>query len=142
MTPTNIRSLLLRDEGKVNYAYQDHLGYWTIGVGRLIDQRKGGGLSDEEVNYLLNNDIKRVEDELDKRLPWSKLLNDARRGVLISMAFQMGVAGLMGFRTTLSLVERGEYDAAAQQMLKSKWATQTPQRAQRLARQMRSGEWQ
>lgn len=41
------------DEGRVPHAYQDHLGYWTIGVGHLIDKRKGGGLTPDEVDYLL-----------------------------------------------------------------------------------------
>jgi lysozyme len=50
---------LRRDEGVDRSAYQDHLGFWTIGVGRLIDRRKGGGLSDEEIDYLLQNDVKR-----------------------------------------------------------------------------------
>jgi lysozyme len=44
----NVIEQLTREEGKRRSAYQDHLGYWTIGVGRLIDARKGGGLSDEE----------------------------------------------------------------------------------------------
>jgi len=70
---------------------QDHLGYWTIGVGRLIDKRKGEGLSAEESAYLLSNDIEKRDKELQKRLPWAVKLDDARYGVLLNMAFQMGV---------------------------------------------------
>jgi lysozyme len=44
----NIAEQLRRDEGEVLHAYQDKYGYWTIGVGRLIDARKGGGISVEE----------------------------------------------------------------------------------------------
>lgn len=57
---------LRRDEGEVLSAYQDHLGYWTIGVGRLIDKRKGGGLTSEESDYLLGNDIDKRDKELQK----------------------------------------------------------------------------
>jgi lysozyme len=58
------------------------------------------------------------------------------------MAFQMGVTGLMGFKNTLALVEQGKYQDAAENMLKSKWAQQTPARAQRISNQMRTGDWQ
>jgi lysozyme len=36
----DIKQQLIRDEGVVPCAYQDHLGYWTIGVGRLIENEK------------------------------------------------------------------------------------------------------
>lgn len=130
------------DESAKRSAYQDHLGYWTIGIGRLIDARKGGGLSEDEMDYLLANDVKRRETELDKRLSWWRQLDDARQGVLINMAFQLGVDGLLGFKNTLDLIKSGRYDAAAAGMMNSKWAVQTPNRASRLAKQMRTGEWQ
>lgn len=137
----NIIEQLRRDEGEVLYAYVDSLGFATIGVGRLIDKRKGGGISAEESAYLLTNDLVRIEAELDERLPWWRGLDDARQGVILNMAFQLGVGGLLGFRTTLGLVQAGRYEDAAAQMLRSKWATQTPQRAQRVAEQMRTGRW-
>jgi len=133
---------LRRDEGEVLHAYEDHLGFLTIGVGRLIDKRRGGGISAEESAYLLNNDITRVMNALSRRLPWFEAVDDARKGVLLNMAFQMGVEGLMGFTNTLGLIEKGSYAAASRAMLSSKWATQTPARAQRLSKQMETGEWQ
>lgn len=138
----NLTNQLRRDEGEVLHAYQDHLGFWTIGIGRLIDKRKGGGLTKDEAAYLLGNDIARFTNALRTRLPWFDRIDEARQGVLANMAFQMGVDGLLGFRNTLGMIERGEYDAAANAMLQSKWSQQTPQRAARLAQQMRTGEWQ
>lgn len=133
---------LRRDEGTKATAYQDHLGYWTIGVGRLIDSRKpGAGLRPDEIDYLLRNDINDRVQALTKALPWFDRLDEARRGVLINMAFQLGTAGLLGFKSTLALIAAGKYAEAAEQMLKSKWATQTPARAKRLAEQMKTGEW-
>lgn len=133
---------LRRDEGEVLHAYQDHLGYWTIGIGRLIDQRKGGGISAEESAYLLANDIAVRIAALRQKLDWFDELDEARQGVLVNMAFQMGVEGLLGFRNTLAMVRAGDYAGAASGMLSSLWANQTPERAKRLAEQMRTGEWQ
>lgn len=131
------------DEGVKPQAYQDHLGYWTVGVGRLIDARKpGSGLRPSEIDMLLQNDIDDRIEALTRRLPWFQNLDDARKGVLLNMAFQMGVEKFMGFKNTLALVERGDYMGAARNMLLSKWADQTPERANRMAEQMRTGRWQ
>lgn len=131
------------DEGQKAHAYQDHLGFWTIGIGRLVDARKpGSGLRDVEIAFMLNNDLDDRLTALSKRLPWFDDLDDARKGVLVNMSFQLGVEGLLGFKNTLRLVGDGKYAEAADNMLKSLWARQTPARAQRMAEQMRSGVWQ
>jgi lysozyme len=142
----NIVDQLRRDEGEVkqngrHVAYQDHLGFWTLGIGRLIDGRRGGGLTDQEADYLLMNDINTRIAELDRRLPYFNGLDEARKGVLINMSFQLGINGLLNFRNTLRHLELGNYDAASREMLNSNWARQTPNRANRLSRQMRTGEW-
>ena len=105
-----LAEMLEKDEGRVRHAYQDHLGFWTIGVGRLIDQRKGGGLSDDEIDLLLTNDIKRKTAEVAKALPWISGLNGARQAVLVGMAFQMGTEGLLKFKNTLAMVQAGDYE--------------------------------
>ena len=132
---------LRRDEGTESCAYQDSLGYWTIGVGRLIDARKGGGLSNEEIDYLLDNDIKAKTAEVLQALPWAARLSEPRRAVLVNMALQMGTRGL-AFRMTLGSIEDGHYGEAALGMLDSTWAKQTPARAMRLATQMETDQWQ
>ena len=133
---------LRRDEGTKSAAYQDSLGFLTIGVGRLIDSRKpGAGLRPDEIDYLLKNDIADRVAALTKALPWFSVLDDARRGVLVNMAFQLGTAGLLEFSYTLGLVRDGKYAEASMQMLKSRWASQTPERAKRLAEQMKTGSW-
>lgn len=137
----NLRSQLRRDEGEVLYAYQDSLGYWTIGVGRLIDSRKGGGISKEESACLLENDINAKYTELKKHIPWITSLDIARQGVLVNMAFQLGINGLLQFRNTLEHVKQGKYIEASILMLDSLWAKQTPNRAKRLSEQMKTGEW-
>lgn len=131
------------DEGEEPCVYQDHLGFWTIGVGRLVDKRKpGAGLRKDEISYLLNNDVDDRIEAMMRRVLWFQDLDDARRGVLLNMSFQLGVDGLLEFERTLALVQQAKYDLAAHAMLQSKWAKQTPARARRMAEQMRSGQWQ
>lgn len=128
---------LKAEEGTVLHAYQDHLGFLTIGTGRLIDHRKGGGLSEAEAEYLLGNDIDRVAADLDRRLPWWREQPAPVQVALCSMAFQMGAAGLLAFRRMLAALERGDRAEAARQALDSKWARQTPARAERVAGMIR-----
>lgn len=138
----NIVEQLRRDEGVERSAYKDSLGYLTIGVGRLIDPRKGAGLRDNEIDFLLQNDIKEKEAELKSRIRFYSTLDDARKGVLLNMAFNLGVDGLLKFKNTLGLIESGKYKEASVEMLNSVWAKQVGDRANRLAKQMLTGEWQ
>jgi len=133
---------LRRDEGVVDHAYTDSEGYLTIGVGRLIDKRKGGRLTDVEMDFLLANDIAEKEAELEARVSFYNSLSEARRGVLLNMAFNLGVGGLLAFKNTLKLVELGMYEKASVEMLNSKWARQVGNRATRLSKQMATDEWQ
>jgi len=139
----NLRDMLEAEEGRRKCAYQDSRGLWTIGVGRLIDASKpGAGLSNEEIDYLLDNDIKTKTAQVSAALPWFDNLNEPRQAVLIGMAFQMGLQGLLGFRNTLAAVRDERWAVAESGMLASLWAKQTPKRAVRMARQMATGEWQ
>lgn len=138
----NIVDQLRRDEGESPTCYQDHLGYWTIGVGRLIDAKKSGGLRPDEIAYLLNNDIISRREALKAALPFFAELSSARQGVLINMAFNMGVANLLKFKQMLAAVEAKHWGIAAKEMLDSNWARQVPKRAVRLASQMETNLWQ
>lgn len=111
-------------------------GHPTIGIGRALDTN---GITSAEADYLLGNDVAKVAAALDANIPWWRALTVTRQVVLAGMAFQMGVAGLMGFRNTLAMVQTGDYRGAARGMLSSKWATQTPGRAARMAMMMEHG---
>lgn len=139
---TDIFTQLDRDEGNVPFVYKDHLGFDTIGRGFLVDKRKGGGLRPEEIDFITNNRLAINSTEILRRAPWSAKLDPVRFAVLLNMAYQMGVDGLFGFVNTLKMIESGDYDSAATGMLNSLWAKQTPDRAKRLSKQMRTGEWQ
>jgi len=140
---------LIADEGWRDGPYRDQFGFWTIGVGHLIDSRKNGRLPDqmrsfplteEQILWMLEEDIKEKEDGLLARLPWYVDLDTARRHVLTSMAFQMGVDGLLRFEDTLRAVREKRWSDAADGMRASLWYRQTPARAERLARVMETGK--
>lgn len=138
----DIESQLREDEGEVLHAYNDSEGYLTIGIGTLIDKRKGGGLLPEESAFIFQNRMRILKDRIRKALPWFDELDVVRQGVLLNMAFQMGVDGLLKFKNTLRHVQARQWTAASVGMLDSLWAKQTPERAERLAEQMRTGVWQ
>ena len=114
------------------------MGKLTVGIGRNLSDV---GLSDDEAMLLLTNDVEKVRRELTHALPYWLTLNEARQAVLLSMAFNMGTAGLLKFKQTLGHVERGEYVQAGDAMLDSTWARQVGPRATELADMMRSGKW-
>lgn len=119
---------LKRDEGYVPHAYLCSLGFWTIGYGTLIDKR-GGGIPEDIAALLLERHVNENVDKLNKALPWVKEHPEHVQRALNNMAYQMGVAGLLKFANTLSLIQRKKYDEAADNALKSLWAKQTPNRA-------------
>lgn len=135
-----LKKILIEDEGEVNYAYQDSEGFWTIGVGRLIDKRKGGGISHGEAMYLLDNDIISKLTECQREFPWFSLLDDARQIVVMSMVFNMGMPNFKGFKKTIEYIKDHKFESASLEMLNSKWAGQVgPKRSGRLSTIMRTG---
>jgi len=132
--------MIRQHEGVVKHAYEDSRGYLTIGVGRLIDEKLGGGLSDDEIDYLLANDIKRCQAEAET-YEWFAGLNEPRQAVIISLLFNLGGPRLSKFFKMRAALEEGDYATAASEMLDSKWAVQVGKRADEMAAMMFSGEW-
>lgn len=132
---------LVEDEGEVLHVYPDHLGFATLGVGRLVDPKKGGGISRDESRYLLANDIRKWV-AIAGQWPWFGNLDWARQGVIVCMLHQMGAKGVSAFRKMIDALAKQDYEAAAVEMLDSGWHKQTPERCERMAQIMRSGQWQ
>ena len=124
---------LKRDEGFVGHAYQDSEGYWTIGYGRLIDERLGGGITECEAEVLLDYDIRRALADLDHALPWWRELPSSWQRGLVNMCFNLGLTRLLGFKRMLAALQAGDGDRAADEALDSKWARQVGARARRVA---------
>ena len=137
-----VTARLIEDEGEVLHAYEDHLGFLTIGVGRLIDKRKGGGISQDESRYLLRNDIARCRAQCEQRFPWFLQLDPVRQDAIVCMAFQLGLDGVAKFKMMIRALSIGDYVAASLEMRRSEWHKQTPARCERMARIMSRGIWE
>ncbi len=135
----NLKEQLMRDEGLKLRAYRDSVGKWTIGIGHNLEDRS---ISMSAAQLIFEDDVAAIKGELQKYLPWTDALDEARAGVLLNMAFNLGIGGLLEFRNMLAALQAGNFENAAAEMLKSKWAKQVGQRAQRLSVQMVTGEWQ
>lgn len=127
--------MLRRHEGVRHKPYRDSVGKLTIGVGRNLDDV---GLSDDEIDYLLQNDIRRAREDA-RQLPYFFELNGVRRMVIVNMVFNMGLPTVEQFQAMGAALKRGDYGTAADEMLDSKWARQVGSRADELAEIMRWG---
>ncbi len=122
----------------------------TIGYGRNVDDNPlpdylcrdfdKEPMTEDEAEELLIDDVNKVATQLAKKYP-IKHLSTARQAVLINMAFNLGVNGLMEFKKMLQAIKDKDYYEAAIQMLDSKWARQVGSRSDDLAEQMLTGEW-
>ena len=128
---------LRKHEGVEHKPYTDTVGKLTIGVGRNLDDR---GLSDHEIDFLLQNDIQLVEEELDQWWSHWRSLNQTRQLVVADMMFNMGRPRLSQFKMFLAALQAGDYEMASTEMLDSKWASQVKGRATTLADMMSTGD--
>jgi len=131
-----LRQQLARHEGLRLKVYRCTSGKLTIGYGRNLEDR---GITEDEAAILLDNDITDTIRTLSHAFEWFDDLSPIRQRVLVDMAFNLGIGGLRKFRRFLGALSRHEYEAAAQEMLTSKWARQVKGRAQRLATMLETG---
>lgn len=138
LTRLRLIAMLERDEGRRPRAYRDSRGIWTVGVGHNLESTP---FSDHVIDVIRDDDIRAIESELLARVPWVESLGGPRYTVVLDMAFNLGVAGLMTFDRFLTALHEGKWEKAADEMRESLWAQQVGQRATRLERQMVRGEW-
>lgn len=153
---------LTRDEGLRLKTYRCTAAKLTIGIGRNLDDVgisgsearlfgcdtpaqalahvKRHGVTKLQAESLFANDIVGCERDLDRRLPWWRSLDDVRQRVLLNMCFNLGINRLLGFKNTLRMIQRREFEDAAAGMLASLWARQVGTRALRLSAMMRTGK--
>lgn len=148
----DLASALRVDEGQKLTIYQDTEGYWTVGIGhlltkqasktvaiavldKLVGRRTKGTITETEAQNIFNQDKGELESKVlanTKLKPIYISLSTVRKQAVLNMAFQMGISGTASFENSLTLVANGSYSVAKANLLKSKWASQTPNRAARV----------
>jgi lysozyme len=112
-------------------------GRLTIGYGRNLDDV---GITKEEAEYLLQNEIRSCIADLQKKIPdIYNNVNHVRQAVLVNMCYNLGITGLLKFKKTLASIQQGDYKLASEQMLQSLWAEQVGNRAKLLSELMKNG---
>jgi len=132
--------MLRRHEGVRNHVYLDSEGLETIGVGRCIAEGSLG-LSDDEVDYLLANDLKRCIEELKRTFDWYDKLDLVRQDVMISLCFNLGLTRLLKFEKALAGMENSDWETARAEFMDSRWSTQVGQRAVELTDMLVTGKY-
>jgi lysozyme len=133
--------MLKRHEGVEHHIYRCSAGFWTLGAGRNVDPQGGLGLSDDEVDYLLENDIERVIKELSTEYRWFNSLDDVRKDAMIDISFNLGATRLRGFKRALAAMEVADYKMAAKEFLDSKWSRDVKGRATELCYMIEMGSY-
>lgn len=144
MTPESLERLtttIRAAEGQRPFAYQDSLGYWTVGNGICIDSRvHGAGLTPDEMDWLLAHRLDLCQAGLFHNYPWIKTLSDPRQRAVVEMTYVLGLAGLGSFIKFLDALWANDYPRAGAELLASHWHEEAPGRVQRLAMTIMTGE--
>lgn len=130
---------LRRHEGVRSHFYRCTSGLATIGVGRCIEPGSLG-LSDDEIDYLLENDIKRCQAEL-LAFSWFIDLDSVRQDAMVNLLFNLGMTRLMQFKNALAAMEANNFNTAAEEFMDSRWATQVGNRADEVCEMIRTGRY-
>ncbi len=134
----NLIEQLKRHEGLKLKPYKCTADKLTIGVGRNLEDV---GISEEEAEMLLQNDIQRATVQIQREFPWTTELDEVRFAALINFTFNVGIGTVGKFVNAMALLRDGNYDMAADEFLNSRWAKQVGQRAIDVTDQIRTGEW-
>lgn len=133
--------MLKLHEGVEHFAYECSESKITIGCGRNVDRDGGLGLSDDEIDYLLQNDIDRCVAELTNEYPWFEKLDDVRRDAITDIFFNLGATRFRGFRKAIGYMESGDFILAAHEFRDSRWADQVKGRADTLTDMIETGDY-
>lgn len=138
----SFKAELKEDEGVRTDVYEDTTGNLTVGVGHKVlpddNLKAGSSIDDDNVDRLLDEDANAaVSQAMELGVDWDNLPSPAKH-VLANMTFQLGKTGVSKFKKTLDLVKAGDYQGASVEMMDSKWAKQTPNRAKKMSALMAS----
>lgn len=135
---SKIIEMLRLHEGEELKPYECTAGKSTIGVGRNIEDN---GISAEESEFLLKNDLVSVNADIKRNFPWFDGLSEARKDVIMDMVFNLGVTRFKGFKKFIAAMSLGNYETASKEMLDSRWARQVGARSERLSVMIKTDEY-
>lgn len=137
-------TLIASEEGCRSVAYPDSRGKPTIGIGHYDPSLiiKVTTWTDAQINAQFQADYVHARDGIAKAWPAITTLDPVRRAYVVSMAFQLGVPGVLEFKRMLSALAAGAWQSAYDEALDSDWFHQTPGRCKRAARAFFTGQWQ
>lgn len=135
MNTERLRETITRHEGSRLDMYQDSLGIWTIGVGHNIQEK---GISPAVMELLLDEDIEEAISELKRSVSFFSKMPEQVQEALVNLSFNMGIPRLMQFKKTLAYLRDGDFEAAADELLDSRYAEQVGRRADEVADMIRS----
>jgi len=130
-----IRAWIKKHEGYSAKPYRDTVGKLTIGWGHNLDDL---GITVDEAEFILSNDIKRCETQLAK-CTWYTSQPQNVKDALLNMCFNIGITRLLGFKRMIAALIVKDYTKASIEALDSKWATQVHGRAKDIALMIRQG---
>ena len=122
-------------EGYKPTVYKCTAGVDTIGVGFAIKDLE---LSEDVCDLILAEKLEALEERFEKKFDWFKTSPVEVRNVMLNMAYQLGFAGFCKFKKTIACLEETEWEKASEEMLDSRWAKQTPNRAKELSEIIKS----
>ena len=128
-----------KHEGYRNKVYLDTLGKRTVGVGHLCVEDFWEDDKEYEEKFLmtiLEHDLQTAIKGADRVLVECPVLDDLAEEIIIEMVFQLGETGVSKFKNMLKALKVPDYQTAAIEMLDSKWAKQTPERAAGMSSEM------
>ncbi len=131
------KELIKAHEGMREKMYLDNTGHYTIGFGHNLQFMP---ISENACNVILDDDLQWFAENLPKHLPWVNNLSAERYAVMLDMAFNLGIMGLLRFKKFLNYMADGKYLQAADEMLDSIWARQVGTRAVHDANIIRTGK--
>jgi lysozyme len=135
----NLIKMLRQHEGVMTHVYRDSEGLETIGVGRCIADGSLG-LNDDEIDYLLTNDINRCKEEA-RQFSWYEELDTVRREAVLNLLFNLGRSRFMLFKKAIAGLEDHDYDRASDEFHDSRWRTQVGKRAEDICHMIRTGTY-
>ena len=130
-------------EGSRNKVYLDSLGKRTVGVGHLCVEDFWEDDKEYEEKFLLTileHDLKSAIKSAEELCSDCPDLDDLAKELIVEMVFQLGKTGVSKFRNMWKALQHDppNYERASLEMLDSRWASQTPNRAKKMSDHMRS----